>query len=238
LKSGIRVLNTNRNKRENITRIFEMHACERKVLDRAGAGDIVAVIGLKETLTGDTICDPKDPVRLASITFPQTVINMSIEPPTAAEKARLADALAVLRREDPTFECKVDSETGQTIISGMGELHLEIIEYKIRNERKVEIETGPPIVVYHETVVGESPEIEGKSPNKHNRFKVIVKPLEESVLKAFKEGEVDEKAVREVDDPDVVDALVCQGDLVAGGHDSRRSGRDHSSMRQRAMPMW
>jgi len=117
LKSGRRVLDANRNRRENITRIFEMHADERKILDSAGAGDIVAVVGLKQTLTGDTICDPQNPVCLPNITFPQTVMNMSIEPRTAAEKAKLADALAGLRREDPTFECKVDAETGQTIIS-------------------------------------------------------------------------------------------------------------------------
>ncbi|MCX5636784.1 MAG: TetM/TetW/TetO/TetS family tetracycline resistance ribosomal protection protein, partial [Planctomycetota bacterium] len=131
LKPSSRVLNANRNKRENITRLFEMHANERKILDSASAGDIVAVIGLKETLTGDTICDPKKSISLPSITFPQTVINMSIEPRTSAEKAKLAGALAALKREDPTFECKIDSETGQTIISGMGELHLEILQHKL-----------------------------------------------------------------------------------------------------------
>ncbi|MHC4627826.1 MAG: elongation factor G, partial [Planctomycetota bacterium] len=137
LKSGSRVLNANRNRRENITRIFEMHAKERKVLNAAGAGDIVAVVGLKQTLTGDTICDPKKPVCLPSITFPQTVMNMSIEPRTTAEKAKLADALADLRREDPTFECKTDVETGQTIISGMGELHLEVLQHKLIREKGV-----------------------------------------------------------------------------------------------------
>jgi len=152
LKSGRRVLNTNRNRRENVTRIFEMHANERKILDSASAGDIVAVIGLKQTLTGDTICDPKRPVCLPSITFPQTVINMSIEPRTAAEKAKLSDALAALKREDPTFECKVDSETGQTIISGMGELHLEILQHKLVREKGVNIRVGKPRVAYKEAI--------------------------------------------------------------------------------------
>ena len=152
LKSGRRVLNTNRNKRENITRIFEMHANERKILDSAGAGDIVAVVGLKQTLTGDTICDPRNPVCLPSITFPQTVINMSIEPTTAAEKAKLADALASLRREDPTFECKMDSETGQTIISGMGELHLEVLQHKLVRDRGVNVRVGKPRVAYKEAI--------------------------------------------------------------------------------------
>lgn len=152
LKSGRRVLNTNRNKRENITRIFEMHAKERKILDSAGAGDIVAVVGLKQTLTGDTICDPKKPVCLPSITFPQTVINMSIEPRTAAEKVKLADALADLKREDPTFECKIDGETGQTIISGMGELHLEILQHKLVRDKGVNIRVGKPRVAYKEAI--------------------------------------------------------------------------------------
>jgi len=161
LKSGSRVLNTNRNRRENVTRIFEMHANERKILDSASAGDIVAVVGLKQTLTGDTICDPKRPVCLPSITFPQTVINMSIEPRTAAEKAKLADALAALKREDPTFECKIDGETGQTIISGMGELHLEILQHKLVREKRVNVRVGKPRVAYKEAIT-QSAQGEGK----------------------------------------------------------------------------
>ena len=152
LKSGSRVLNTNRNKRENVTRIFEMHANERKILDSARAGDIVAVVGLKQTLTGDTICDPKKPVSLPNITFPQTVMNMSIEPKTAAEKAKLADALATLKREDPTFECKKDADTGQTIICGMGELHLEVLQHKLTREKGVDIRVGKPRVAYKEAI--------------------------------------------------------------------------------------
>ncbi len=161
LKSGRRVLNTNRNRRENVTRIFEMHAKERKILDSAIAGDIVAVVGLKQTLTGDTICDPKKPVCLPSITFPQTVINMSIEPRTAAEKVKLADALADLKREDPTFECKIDGETGQTIISGMGELHLEILQHKLVRDKGVNVRIGKPRVAYKEAIT-KSAQAEGK----------------------------------------------------------------------------
>ena len=161
LKSGSRVLNTNRNKRENITRIFEMHANERKILDSARAGDIVAVVGLKQTLTGDTICDPKKPVSLPSITFPQTVMNMSIEPRTAAEKAKLADALAALKREDPTFECKKDTDTGQTIICGMGELHLEILQHKLTRDKGVDVRVGKPRVAYKEAITKTS-QAEGK----------------------------------------------------------------------------
>ncbi|MHC4622472.1 MAG: elongation factor G [Planctomycetota bacterium] len=152
LKPGTRVLNSNRNKRENITRLFEMHAAERILLDSAGAGDIVAVVGLKETLTGDTICDSRHPVCLPSITFPETVISMSIEPRTAAERSKLVDALADLRREDPTFECKVDNETGQTIISGMGELHLEVLQHKLVREKGVNVRISKPRVAYKEAI--------------------------------------------------------------------------------------
>jgi elongation factor G len=152
LKSGTRVLNANRKRRENITRLFEMHADERKLLDSAAAGDIVAVVGLKETLTGDTICDTKHPTCLPSITFPETVISMSIEPRTAAERPKLADALAALRREDPTFCCEVDKETGQLIISGMGELHLEVLEHKLVKEKGVNVRVGRPRVAYKETI--------------------------------------------------------------------------------------
>jgi len=161
LSPGIRVLNANRNKRENITRIFEMHANERKLLEQAGAGDIVAVIGPKETLTGDTLCDPKKTIVLPSIAFPHTVINMSIEPRTAAEKAKLAGALSALKREDPTFECKIDSETGQTIISGMGELHLEILQHKLVKEKGLNIRVGKPRVAYKEAIT-KSAKVEGK----------------------------------------------------------------------------
>jgi len=161
LKSGTRVLNTNRNKRENITRIFEMHANERKILDSAAAGDIVAVIGLKQTLTGDTVCDSRNPVLLPSISFPETVVSMSIEPRTAAERAKLGAALAALRREDPTFECKVDAETGQTIISGMGELHLEVLQHKLVREKGIDVRIGKPRVAYKEAI-STSTQAEGK----------------------------------------------------------------------------
>jgi len=161
LKSGTRVLNVNRDKRENITRIFEMHADEREIRDSASAGDIVAVVGLKQTLTGDTICDTKKPVLLPSISFPQTVVNMSIEPRSASEKAKLGDALADLKREDPTFECKFDSETGETIISGMGELHLEVLQHKLIREKGVDVRIGKPRVAYKEAIT-HAAEAEGK----------------------------------------------------------------------------
>ncbi|MCK4999230.1 MAG: elongation factor G, partial [Anaerohalosphaera sp.] len=152
LKKGTRVLNSGRGNKENITRIFQMHAASREVKDVATAGDIVAVIGLKDTLTGDTLCDPKHPVLLESITFPETVISMSIEPRTSAERAKLGEALAILRREDPTFNAKFDDETGQTIISGMGELHLEILKNKLVRDMGVDVRVGKPKVAYREAI--------------------------------------------------------------------------------------
>ena len=161
LHSGTRVLNSIRGVRENITRIFEMHAAERKIQESTSAGDIVAVVGLKETMTGDTICDPRHPVCLPNITFPVCVVSMSIEPRSAVERAKLGEALAVLRREDPTFEFEVDKETGQTIIRGMGELHLEVLQHKLIKEYGVDVRVGRPRVAYKETICS-SAESEGK----------------------------------------------------------------------------
>jgi elongation factor G len=161
LKTSSRVLDVNRDHRENITRLYEMHAKERKILDEATAGDIVAVVGLKQTLTGDTICDTRHPVFLPSITFPETVMSMSIEPRTAGDRPKLADALGVLRREDPTFSWKLDVETGQTIISGMGELHLEVLEHRLTRDMGVNVRVGKPRVAYKEAI-SETAEGHGK----------------------------------------------------------------------------
>ncbi len=152
LKTNSRILNSNREEKENIMRIFEMHANERKILDSARAGDIVAAVGLRHTLTGDTLCDPKKPVLLPSISFPQTVMSMSIEPRSAVDRVKLGDALEALRREDPTFSYKLDAETGQTVISGMGELHLEILQHKLTRDMKVDVRVGKPRVAYKETI--------------------------------------------------------------------------------------
>ena len=155
-RSGTRVYNSTRDRKENITRLFHMHANSRQLLDVDYAGDIVAVVGLKETLTGDTLCDTHHPVVLESIQFPETVISMSIEPKSAADRAKLGDALATLRREDPTFAYKYDEETGQTIISGMGELHLEVLEHKLVRDLGVGVRVGRPRVAYKEAISGEA----------------------------------------------------------------------------------
>jgi len=162
LRKGMRVLNTANGKRENVSRIFEMHAKERKALDEATAGQIVACVGLKDTGTGDTICDPDSPVILEQMTFPEPVISMSIEPRTADDKQKLGDALAMIKREDPSFRANYDDETGQTIIAGMGELHLEIIKNKLVRDMKVNVEVGRPRVSYRETITGMANNVRGK----------------------------------------------------------------------------
>ncbi|MBE0535901.1 MAG: elongation factor G [Phycisphaerae bacterium] len=161
LKSGSRVLNSTRSRKENVTRIFEMHANNRNILNSTSAGDIVAVVGLRDTLTGDTICDTKHPLVLPSMSFPQTVIHMSIEPRSASERMKLADALTVLRREDPTFETRYDEETGQLLIGGMGELHLEILQHKLTRDMGIDVRVGKPRVAYKEAIT-EIVEAEGK----------------------------------------------------------------------------
>lgn len=150
--AGSRILNSTRDRKENVTKIFRMHAGVRKNVEATQAGDIVAFVGLKQTLTGDTLCLSKKPIVLETIEFPEPVMSLSIEPRTAGDRARLAEALDVLKREDPTFKCNYDEETGQTIISGMGELHLEILEHKLSRDMKVDILTGRPRVAYKETV--------------------------------------------------------------------------------------
>ena len=154
LESGTRVYNSTRDKRENINKICRMHAAEKKLQNIVYAGDIVAFIGLKNTMTGDTICMQDDQYLLDNIDFPEPVISLSIEPKTAGDRPKLADALEKLRREDPTFKTKYDDETGQTIISGMGELHLEVLQHRITREMGVQVEVGQPRVSYRETIKG------------------------------------------------------------------------------------
>jgi elongation factor G len=162
LEKGSRVLNSNRSKRENISRMFQMHAADRNPIDVAEAGDIVACIGIKEALTGDTLCDADHPIILERPTFPDPVISMSIEPKTAADKQKLGEALTTLKREDPTFQANYDEETGQTIIAGMGELHLEILRLRLTRDHHVEVNVGRPKVAYKETITGKAIHIRGK----------------------------------------------------------------------------
>ncbi len=152
ITSGMHVLNSTKGKRERIGRILRMHANHREEVKEIYAGDIVAAVGLRDTTTGDTLCDEKHPILLESMEFPEPVISVAIEPKTKADQDKMAVALQKLGEEDPTFRVQVDAETGQTIISGMGELHLEIIVDRLLREFKVEANVGKPQVAYKETI--------------------------------------------------------------------------------------
>ncbi|HEX7357483.1 MAG TPA: elongation factor G [Ignavibacteriaceae bacterium] len=161
LKSGSYIYNSVSGKKERISRLLQMHANHREEISEVRAGDIAAAVGLKFTRTGDTLCAEDDPVVMEKMSFPEPVIQIAIEPKTKADQDKLSDALSKLSDEDPTFKVKVDDETGQTLISGMGELHLEILVDRMKREFKVEANIGKPQVAYRETIT-QSVQAEGK----------------------------------------------------------------------------
>jgi elongation factor G len=161
IEAGSYVYNSISDKKERVGRILEMHANSRTDREFLRAGDIAALVGLKNTKTGDTLCDEKDPIVLEKMEFPIPVIQIAIEPKTKADQDKLSDALAKLSDEDPTFKVKGDEETGQTLISGMGELHLEILVDRMKREFKVEANVGKPQVAYRETIT-KKVQVEGK----------------------------------------------------------------------------
>ncbi|MGD8451278.1 MAG: elongation factor G [Phycisphaerae bacterium] len=152
LKAGMRVTNVGRNKKENVPQLFRMFAKRREKVMAAYCGDIVAAVGMRETLTGDTLCEARGPVLLERIEFPETVIRMAIEPKSSSDRDKLVNALTMLARSDPTFEFHVDAETGQTLIAGMGELHLEIVCHRLSRDYNVPVRVGKPRVAYREAV--------------------------------------------------------------------------------------
>ncbi|MBV9280076.1 MAG: elongation factor G, partial [Chloroflexi bacterium] len=162
MASGSYVLNSTKNNRERVGRLLRMHANHREDITAAGAGDIVAIVGLKNTFTGDTLCDPDHPIVLESIQFPEPVISVAVEPKTKGDSDKMGEALVRLAEEDPTFRLRTDPETAQTIISGMGELHLEIIVDRMQREFKVDANVGRPQVAYRETIRKRVEKVEGK----------------------------------------------------------------------------
>lgn len=162
LESGSYVYNINRNKQERVSRVLLMHANNREEIDKAYAGEIVALVGPKDTKTGDTLADPNHPIILEKITFPEPVISLAIEPKTKADQEKLSYSLQRLAEEDPTFKVKVNHETGQTIMSGMGELHLEILVDRMKREMGMNVNVGKPQVAYKETVLRMVEEVEAK----------------------------------------------------------------------------
>ncbi len=190
LNSGSYVLNATKNKKERVGRILQMHANKRQELDEVFSGDIAAAIGFKFTTTGDTICDENHPVILESMEFPEPVIELAIEPKTKAGQGKLGEALAKLAEEDPTFRQHTNDETGQTIIAGMGELHLEIIVDRLLREFNVEANVGAPQVAYKEAIT-KTVDIEGKyikqsgGRGQYGHCKVIFEPMDANGEQAF-----------------------------------------------------
>jgi elongation factor G len=162
LRTGAHVLNSTRDRKERVGRILQMHANHREDKEAAFTGDIMAVVGLKHTTTGDTLCDPAKPIVLESITFPTPVISVAVEPKTKADQDKLANSMAKLADEDPTFVVRHDDETGQTIISGMGELHLEVLVDRLVREFNVGANVGKPQVAYRETIKKPVHKVEGR----------------------------------------------------------------------------
>jgi elongation factor G len=162
LEAGGRVLNVGSGKTERVGRILMMHANDREELEKVYAGDIAAGVGIKQIVTGDTLCAPDQPVKLETIVFPEPVIKVAVEPKTKSDQEKMSVALGRLAEEDPTFQVQTNEETGQTEISGMGELHLEVLVDRMRREFNVEANVGKPQVSYRETVRGTAQKIEGK----------------------------------------------------------------------------
>ena len=162
LEAGSRVLNVSSGRTERVGRILMMHANEREELQEVYAGDIAAAVGIKQVATGDTLAAPDRPIRLETIVFPEPVIKVAIEPKTKADQEKMSTALARLAEEDPTFQVRTNEETGQTEISGMGELHLEVLVDRMLREFKVEANVGRPQVSYRETIRGTADKIEGR----------------------------------------------------------------------------
>lgn len=154
LQKGSYVLNATKEKKERVGRLLRMHANNREEIEEVYAGDIAAAVGLKDTTTGDTLTEEKSPIILESMVFPEPVIHLALEPKTKADQEKLGIALSKLSEEDPTFRTYTDEETGQTIIAGMGELHLDIIADRLKREFKVETNVGAPQVSYRETIKG------------------------------------------------------------------------------------
>ena len=161
LKAGSRVYNPGKDRKENCSRLYHIRADDREKIEMASTGDIAGVVGLKDSVTGDTLCDASHPILLERIEFPETVISMSIEPVSSADKGKLADTLGALAREDPTFSYKVNEETGQTLISGMGELHLEILKNRMTRDYNLKVHVGRPRVSYRETIKNAVKRVQG-----------------------------------------------------------------------------
>src|SRR5581483_5377548 len=208
LDSGSYIYNSSKNLRERVGRLLMMHANQREEIKEAFAGEIVAIVGLKDTVTGDTLCEEAKPIILEKITFPEPVISLAIEPKTKSDQERLGLALKRLQEEDPTFQVKVNHETGQTIIAGVGELQLEVMVDRMKREFNVLANVGAPQVAYKETIKnpaeGEGKYIRqsgGKGQYGHCFLRVEPKPRGEGneFVDAIKGGAIPAEFVKAVE---------------------------------------
>jgi elongation factor G len=222
LRTGDTVLNPRTGKTERVGRLVKMHANKREDITEIMAGDICACVGMKELKTGDTLCSPQAPIALSAITFPDTVISVAIEPKTKADQEKMGVALSKLADEDPTFKVKTDEDSGQTIISGMGELHLEILVDRMKREHKVEANVGEPKVAFRETIRKES-EAEGKyirqtgGSGNYGHCKIRLKPSEPGkgyeFINDIKGGSIPKEYIKPIDQG-IREAL--DGGILAG----------------------
>jgi len=222
LRTGDTVLNPRTNKTERVGRLVKMHANKREDITEIWAGDICACVGMKELKTGDTLCSPQHPIALSAITFPDTVIDVAVEPKTKADQEKMGMALAKLADEDPTFKVKTDEESGQTIISGMGELHLEILVDRMKREHKVEANVGEPRVAFRETIRKEA-EAEGKyirqtgGSGNYGHCKIRIRPSEPGkgyeFINDIKGGSIPKEYIKPIDQG-IREAL--DGGILAG----------------------
>jgi elongation factor 2 len=171
---------------------------DRKNMDEVPAGNIVALTGLKEAIAGETVCTGEDPIAPfeAIKHYSDPVVTVAVEPVNTKDLAKLIEVMRQVSKEDPTIQVKIDEETGEYLMSGMGELHLDVVGYRIVHNKGVDIRTSEPIVVYRESVLAVSPDVEGKSPNKHNRFYLHAEPLEDNIYQAVRDGTIPEGRVR------------------------------------------
>jgi elongation factor G len=222
LRTGDTVLNPRTGKTERVGRLVKMHANKREDITEIMAGDICACVGMKELKTGDTLCAPSAPIALSAITFPDTVISVAIEPKTKADQEKMGVALSKLADEDPTFKVKTDEDSGQTIISGMGELHLEILVDRMKREHKVEANVGEPKVAFRETIRKES-EAEGKyirqtgGSGNYGHCKIRLRPSEPGAgyefINDIKGGSIPKEYIKPIDQG-IREAL--DGGILAG----------------------
>ncbi len=211
IKQGQEVYLINSGKKARIQQLSIYNGPKREIIDEAWPGNIIGIVGLKDVFSGETVSEKQDfpPFEAIKHIF-EPVVTKAIEAKRPADLPKLVEVLRQVNKEDPTLKVEINEETGEHLISGMGELHLEVIENRIRTEKGIDVLTSPPIVVYRGTVTAESPVVEGKSPNKHNKFYFKVVPLEEDIVKAIKEGKIREGRVRKKD-VDIVEALIQAG---------------------------